>query len=258
MRSLAVFLLLASAMSFAQTSRTILAVFAHPDDESVAGPVLARYARDGNKVYLVIATKGEKGANERAAIPAGDALAKVRREEATCACKQLGIEPPIMIGINDGEMGAIASPLGHNIQEVADRVAQLITELHPAAVITWGADGGYGHPDHRLVGDAVTQVIESSKSDVKLYYVGFSPTQTELVNKIWPIIWHATDPAYLPVHVSFSKADLTAAQRAIECHKSQFAPEQVNKLEDALDKGWNQQVLFRPWFSDKASDDLLK
>ncbi len=43
--------------------RVILAVFAHPDDEAFVGPVLARYAREGVKVYLAIATKGEKGAS---------------------------------------------------------------------------------------------------------------------------------------------------------------------------------------------------
>ncbi|HZQ93541.1 MAG TPA: PIG-L family deacetylase [Candidatus Sulfotelmatobacter sp.] len=258
MRNLVMLVLLATASVSAQTSRTILAVFAHPDDETVAGPVLARYAREGNKVYLAIATKGEKGANERAGIPAGDALAKARSEEAACACRQLGIEPPVLLGLNDGEMGAISNPLGRNIQEVADRVAKLISELHPSAVITWGADGGYGHPDHRLVGDAVTQVMQASKSDAKFYYVGFSPGQTELVDKIWPMKWHPTDPAYLTVRVSFSKADLAASRRALECHKSQFSPEEVKKLEEALDNGWQQAILFRPGFSGQSSEDLLK
>jgi LmbE family N-acetylglucosaminyl deacetylase len=44
--------------------RVILAVFAHPDDETFVGPVLARYAREGVKVYLAIATKGEKGTSD--------------------------------------------------------------------------------------------------------------------------------------------------------------------------------------------------
>ena len=61
------FLLLGASLAMAQQQPGILlAVFAHPDDETFAGPVLARYAREGVKVYLAVATKGEKGADERA------------------------------------------------------------------------------------------------------------------------------------------------------------------------------------------------
>jgi LmbE family N-acetylglucosaminyl deacetylase len=260
MKRLIIFVFLVCACAAAQNkSQTILAVFAHPDDETTVGPVLARYAREGNKVYLAIATRGEKGTNPRAAaIPAGDALAKVRSDEAACACRQLGIEPPILFGLNDGELGAIASPLGRDIQIVADRVEKLIADLHPDVVITWGPDGGYGHPDHRLVGNAVTQVIQSSKTSVKLYYVGFSPDQVKFVNEMWPMKWHATDPAYLTVNVAFSKDDQAAYHRALECHKSQFRLEGMQKFESALDRGWNGTVSFRPWFGDHRSDDLFK
>ena len=259
MRRAALVLLLACATAVAQSQpRVMLAVFAHPDDETLVGPALARYAREGAKVYLAIATKGEKGTNERAGIEAGEALAKVRREEAACACRQLGIEPPILLELNDGELGAISKPLGHNIQEVADHVEKLIVELHPAVVVTWGAEGGYGHPDHRLVSDAVTQAIQASKADVKLFYVGFSPEQVKPLNEFWPLSWHATDLGYLTVRVAFTKADQLAYHRAWECHKSQFSPEEMQKFENALDSGWQQGVLFRSWFGDRTSDDLFK
>jgi len=175
----------------------MLAVLAHPDDETLVGPVLARYAREGVKVYLAIATKGEKGANDRAAIPAGEALAKVRREESACACRQLGIEPPILFELNDGELGAISNPLGYNIQEVADHVEKLIAELHPAVVVTWGADGGYGHPDHRLASEAVTQAIQAAKTEVRLFYIGFSPEQVKFLNEVWALPCHGTRPIRL-------------------------------------------------------------
>ncbi len=254
-------LLTCSWNALAQSSpKVLLAVFAHPDDETVVGPVLARYAREGATVYLAIATKGEKGTNDRAAIPAGDALAKVRREEATCACKQLGTEPPIFFELNDGELGAIANPLGHNIQVVADNVGKLVEKLHPAAVVTWGADGGYGHPDHRLVSDAVTQAIQVSKGDGKLFYVGFSPDAVKALNEVWPasMAWHATDASYLTVHLAFTKADQQAYRRALDCHKSQFSAGEAKNFADALDAGWQQGVLFRPWFGEQKSSDLLK
>ena len=258
MKRVTLFLLLACTFASAQQKSVVLAVFAHPDDETTVSPILARYAREGHKVYLAIATKGEKGINVRAGIPGGEPLAKARAEEAACACRQLGIEAPFLFGLNDGELGAISSPLGHNIQEVADKVEKLIADLHPEVVLTWGADGGYGHPDHRLVSEAVTQVIQASKSNPKLYYVGFSPDQVKFINEMWPMKWHTTDPTFLTVNVSFTKNDLSAAHRALECHKSQFSAEEMQKFENALDRGWNGTVSFRPWFGDHKSDDLLK
>jgi LmbE family N-acetylglucosaminyl deacetylase len=81
--------------------RTLLAIFAHPDDEATVSHVLARYAAEGVTVYLAIATDGRYGVTEHAKIPAGDSLAAVRAEEAKCAAEKLGIEPPILFGLHD-------------------------------------------------------------------------------------------------------------------------------------------------------------
>src|SRR6476661_2983500 len=76
-------------------ARTLLAVFAHPDDETLVAPVLSRYAREGAHVVLVIATDGRRGAADWTGVPAGDSLATVRASEARCSARALGIEPPI-------------------------------------------------------------------------------------------------------------------------------------------------------------------
>ena len=257
--------LLLAAVLFAQQApppqtRALLAVFAHPDDEVFAGPTLTRYAREGVRVYLAIATKGEKGANDFAKIPAGEPLAAARRAEATCACQQLGIEPPIFFNLNDGELGAITNPLAKNIQAVADNVQKLIDRLHPQVIITWGPEGGYGHADHRLVSDAVTQVVQSHDSGIKLYYPGLTPAQAKPLNTFWPasIPFHTTDPAYLPVTVVYMPKDLENFKRAFECHKSQYTPEMFEALEKAMDEGWNGTVSFREWNSSRAASDLFR
>jgi len=280
--------LLCTAMAEAQQRpRVLLAVFAHPDDETFVGPVLARYAREGVRVYLAIATKGEKGTTEHTGIPAGDRLAAERRAEATCACQQLGIEPPIFFELNDGELDAVTSQqttessslmsrlmaflrrfwvrsepsdLGWNVQAVADNTEKLIAKLHPQVVVTWGPDGGYGHPDHRLVSSAVTQVVQSENSGVKLYYAGFTPEQVKLLDDAWPIKiqWYTTDPAYLTVGVPFTNEDQAASYRAFMCHKSQFVADSFVKIEKALDEGWTGHVPFRAWSSLRKSQDLFK
>lgn len=257
--SLALFSTSPSSHSAPPPPRVLLAVTAHPDDEAFMGPILARYAREGVKVYLAIATKGEKGANDFAKIPAGEPLASARRAEATCACKELGIEPPIFFNLNDGELGAISSPLAKNIHAVADNVQKLIDELHPQVILTWGPDGGYGHPDHRLVSDAVTQVVQSLHSNIKLYYPALSPSQAKSLNSIWPasLAFHTVDPSYLTVNISYTKQDQEKFQRAFECHKSQYTPETFQALEKAMDEGWHGTVSFREWNSTRPASDLF-
>jgi len=262
MKKLAFFFLLLGATSVdaQQGSRVILAVFAHPDDETTVSPVLARYAREGAKVYLAIATKGEKGTNEHAGIPAGEPLARVRREEIACACKQLGIETPILFELNDGELGAITNPLGQNIQAVADNVEKLIAKVNPQVVITWGPEGGYGHPDHRLVSDAVTQVVQSVGGTVKLLYPGLTAEQLKTVNSIWTagIHWHTTDASFLTVRVPFTQKDQGAYHLGLECHKSQFTADQMQKMEKAFDAARDGVVAFRPWFGNWKVNDLFQ
>ena len=73
--------------------------------ETIIAPLLSRYAREGVRVHLAIATNGDKGVREHAEIPAGTALAQARAAELDCACQALGIQPPILLGLPDGGMG---------------------------------------------------------------------------------------------------------------------------------------------------------
>ncbi|MFU8861146.1 MAG: PIG-L deacetylase family protein [Cyclonatronaceae bacterium] len=83
---------------------TIMALLAHPDNESAFGHVLAKYAADGNRVYLVLAADGRYGVEEHAGIEPGDSLAAVRSDESVCASEILGLEPPVFLGYHDGFM----------------------------------------------------------------------------------------------------------------------------------------------------------
>src|SRR6266487_3165200 len=69
-------------------ARTLVAVFAHSDDEGVAAPILARYAREGVKVHLIFATDGAEGGTHTS-ISLGAELARARAEEARCAADAL-------------------------------------------------------------------------------------------------------------------------------------------------------------------------
>src|SRR5918994_603326 len=129
--------------------KTLVAVFAHPDDESVAAPILARYAREGVQVHLIIATDGAAG-GQQTSIPRGPELARARAEEARCSADALGAKPPILLGFPDGQLGNYTDdPL--RLFKLTQRLQEELQRLGPDALITWGPDGGTGHPDHRLV-----------------------------------------------------------------------------------------------------------
>ena len=88
--------------------KTLVAVIAHSDDETAAAPILARYAREGVQVYLLVATDGAEGGTHTT-IPLGPELARARAEEARCAADALGAQPPILLGFPDGKLGTTSA-----------------------------------------------------------------------------------------------------------------------------------------------------
>ena len=158
----------------------LLGVFAHPDDEGSCSGCLARYAAEGVRAYVACATRGD-GVDAKISDPSlgtRETLGQVRSQELACACKRLGIAPPIFLGYQDGEVDQVP------LEEAARAVARLIRELRPLVVVTHGPEGGYGHPDHiavsafttrgfELAGDASLDLGRPAWAPAKLYYSGF-------------------------------------------------------------------------------------
>lgn len=240
--------------------KTIMAVFAHSDDESSVSPVLAKYARRGAKVYLVIATDGSKGVEPHANIPAGEPLAKARAAEALCSTKVMGIEPPILLGYPDGELAA-----WDNIFSLDDRIGEQFEKYQPDVVITWGPDGGYGHPDHRMVSDIVTEVFQrmASKKMKQLLYVGWlkedldsaPELKTEKGNWFRDNL-KTTEKRFLTYRLSFKDKDLRVGREALGCSASQFVPDVMDDLFTLV--GNKRLIYFRPWNgSDSVKHDIF-
>jgi LmbE family N-acetylglucosaminyl deacetylase len=124
-----------------------MAVFAHPDDEAFGtGGTLSKYAAEGCDVTLVTATRGEAGEIAEPELATSADLPLVREQELRSACEIYGIHPPRFLDYADGLL-----PIVHQGQAVG-KVVQLIRELKPQVVITFGPDGIYGHydlDDHR-------------------------------------------------------------------------------------------------------------
>ena len=156
-----------SAKGRSLEGRTVLAVFAHPDDESLAcGGTLARLSDAGARVVLMCASRGENGSvSDPALLPDGD-LARVRTEELQEAARVLGIADLIVLDHPDGELRWAHVPQLH-----AEIVAA-VQQHRPDAVITFAEDGLYWHLDHIGVHERTYTALRSlGEAAPPLYYV---------------------------------------------------------------------------------------
>lgn len=147
--------------------RVLLAVLAHPDDESFGlGGTLAYYARQGVDVYLVCATRGEVGEVPPEMLEGYASVAELREAELRCAVDVLGIKGLFLLGYRDS--GMAGSPEnGHPqalaaapLEDVADAIAEHMRRLQPQVVLTFDPNGGYFHPDHIAIHRAAKRAFE--------------------------------------------------------------------------------------------------
>jgi LmbE family N-acetylglucosaminyl deacetylase len=209
---------------------SLLAIFSHPDDETIVAPLLAKYAHAGHPVHLLILTAGEKGVRQHANIPAGDALASVRARELTCSAAALGITGHTLLRFPD--QGFTAGSNNPIWKEAVSEVRAAIGRLRPDAIITWGPEGGTGHTDHRAASSIVVQAFQQRSllayHPRKLYYAAFVES---------PKGWEHDLAAETRVSREFITTDvdcgkyLEAAHRAIECYRSQWTPELMRRIQ---------------------------
>lgn len=135
----------------------ILGVFAHPDDESFcAGGTFARLVGNGAEVMVVSATRGEAGQIRSAGVATRRTLGHVREQEFHLACRQLGVQHALCLDLGDGMLMELERDL------LTGQVCEMIRSFRPDVVITFGPDGGYGHPDHIAISIATTAACRCS------------------------------------------------------------------------------------------------
>jgi len=156
-------------------SKTILAVLAHPDDESFGlGGTLALYASKGYDTYNVCATRGEAGTVDPEHLNGFKDTAELRTGELERAAKILGLKEVFYLGYRDSGMPGTEenkhpdAQINHSIDEVAGKVVKYIRELKPDVVLTFDPIGGYKHPDHIHIHKATVLAFE--KADVASFH----------------------------------------------------------------------------------------
>jgi LmbE family N-acetylglucosaminyl deacetylase len=165
--------------------RTLLAVLAHPDDETFGmGGTLALYARRGVSVHLVCATRGEVGEVEPHYLEGYGSIGELREDELRCAAGKLGLDGVHFLDYRDS--GMLGSPENDHpqalaatpVDEVAAKVTAYIRRLRPQVVLTFDPIGGYRHPDHVAIHEATVRAFYAA-ADADAYPGEYPPFQPD-------------------------------------------------------------------------------
>jgi LmbE family N-acetylglucosaminyl deacetylase len=237
-------------------NKRLLAVFAHPDDESFGpGGTLAYYADQGVEVHLICATRGEAGDIPDEMSLNEKSIANLREKELRCAAEQLGLADVHMLDYRDSGMSGSPDNLHPNalaaapVEEVSEKVATLIQKIQPQVIITFDPLGGYRHPDHIAIHHATlaafNQLLESDgpknlpeTKPQKLYYSTFPKRGMRMILRVMPLF--GQDPRKygrngdidltkileqdFPIHASIDARSVGDQKaRAGACHASQLS-----------------------------------
>ncbi len=147
-------------------SNSLLAVLAHPDDESCCSGTLALLAEKGWHVVLACATRGEAGEISDPSLASAETLGEVRESELRAAAAVLGITDVRLLGYCDSGMAGTALndvPTSFRRADpgaVIGQLTSLIAEIRPEIVLTFEPFGVYGHPDHVAISEYTTRAFD--------------------------------------------------------------------------------------------------
>ncbi len=243
-----------------------MCVLAHPDDESLGtGGALASCAADGIATYLVTATRGERGRfGESKESPGPEIVGKTREAELRAAARELGIREVSFLDYLDGALDQADSA------EATLRIAGHLRRVKPQVVITFGAEGAYGHPDHIAIGQltaaAIVCAADSSFGSApaiaephrvsKLYFIAWSANkwsayQAALRRLVFKVDGEERQAVPWPDWAITTVIDTSrvwpAVWRAVSCHKTQMSIyRQLEGLSEEHQRSlWGTQEFYR-------------
>jgi LmbE family N-acetylglucosaminyl deacetylase len=202
----------------------LLVVMAHPDDESMGcGGLILRHSRAGVPVNLICATRGEAGWSGKPRGARKEDLAQIRTDELREAAAGLAIGGVELWDYPDGGVDRI------DRQEITNRIWEQISRLRPRAVVGWGPDGVYGHPDHIAMGACTDSAVGSMTEGDRpaLYHLAVDQQVADFYKIALRL---AGENHELPLVVKdqvdvifeLDADEVMMKLRAIDCHKSQL------------------------------------
>jgi LmbE family N-acetylglucosaminyl deacetylase len=256
---------------------TILAVFAHPDDEIGVGSTLAYYGEAGVRTVLVCATRGEVATIFCDDCATREDLAEVRTRELACACGHLGIGELRWLDWPDGGVNTLPHA------EAVGVVVRQIREVRPDVILTHPKDGLYPHPDHLAVWEIVREAFDAAadpnrcpeagpawaparlftRAISQSYFEaapGLKEFRVELNGELLPFYGTPDDEIDVTMHV---EAYVERRMAAWDCHRSQHNPKGFSAtMPDGMrrEMAANEQYVLAAAhipLPEGASDDLL-
>ena len=254
----------------ARDAKCVLAVFAHPDDESLlCGGTVARLADAGVRVVLICGSRGERGSTSDPALVAGSDLGTVRVGELREAAAILGIDEVIALDHKDGDLR------WHDVAEFHADIVSAIERCRPEAVVTFAENGLYWHLDHIGVHERTYTAVKSFGAEAPpLYYVTMprgvirsvvDAAQSKREPPTQASFWGLEPDAFGEVEMPLSFAIdvrrwVPRKMAALRCHRTQMG--RYNPIA-WIDEDEARQLLGTEYFrreprGDEAGGDLLK
>jgi len=250
------------------TPLRLMAVLAHPDDESLGmGGTLVRCAAQGIETYLVTGTLGQsgryRGLPPGEGHPGAEELGRIRERELRAAAAVLGIREVSLLGYYDQHLDR-ADP-----REAIGRIVGHLRRVRPQVVVTFGPEGGYGHPDHIAISQFATAAAVSAADPTfeaeggapphaisKLYYMAWPASALaayqeafrKMVSRVDGVDRESTPwPDWALTTVIETRAYWQTVWRAVSCHESQTtAYEKLQHLSPQSHEGlWGWQSYYR-------------
>jgi LmbE family N-acetylglucosaminyl deacetylase len=194
-----------------ETPGIVLAVYAHPDDADVAcGGTLARWAKGGSAVHLVVCTDGGKGTTDSAVEPAQ--LAAERAVELESSSELIGLSSVENLGFPDGEL-TDSDDFRRTLVERVRALRPAVVCGHDPTAVFFGQEY-FNHRDHRIAGAALLDAVAPAAA-LPHYFPGSGPP-----HQVPTVLLSATLEPDQWVDISDT---IETKAAAVECHRTQFA-----------------------------------
>ena len=183
------------------STKRLLGIFAHPDDEGLISGALLKYQAQGIETGLIYATRGEVGEITDPVLAAPNNLGEIREEEMRAAAEVLKVQHLWFLGYRDSGMPGTPTNehpqafVNANAAEVIGKLVGIIREFCPQVIVTFDELGGYGHPDHIAIykytvgafhaaaDRALYPEMGPAHAAAKLYYVSYSRRQVIMMSE---------------------------------------------------------------------------
>jgi LmbE family N-acetylglucosaminyl deacetylase len=202
----------------------LLLVLAHPDDESMGtGGMILRHTRNGIPTHLICATYGEKGWLGKPVGAKPEDLGEIRARELESASEALGLAGVELWDYPDGGLAQAER------QEMTQRIWEHISNVRPRAVVGWGPDGSYGHPDHIAIGACTDAAVSAMTEGERpaLYHLANDQQLADFYHEAQrltasPNGMQMIVQDHVDLVVELDPDEVMMKLRAIECYPSQL------------------------------------